>query len=54
MVDEKGLPLDVIRDVLRHNKMGFAVLDFVAAARESGNFSDKKLRKMGIPEEALV
>ena len=56
LTDTYGLPLQVTVEALR-GQGGFDVAGFVAAARESGNYSDTKLRVLlascGLPDSLM-
>lgn len=46
LMDSRGLPLDVIQDVLREEDAAFNLKEFVEAAKASQNYSLERLLRL--------
>ena len=44
LMDSKGLPLEIVNDLLREKGLGFDVVDFIEAALASGNFTYSSIK----------
>ncbi len=42
LVDSKGMPLDLINELMEENKFGFDVKGFIQAAKQSKNYQNKE------------
>lgn len=42
MVDSKGMPLDLLNQLLEENRMGFDVKGFIFTAKSSKNYANKE------------
>lgn len=43
LMDSKGLPFDILLDVFRERGYSFDLVGFIKSAKQSGNFSRKRL-----------
>jgi alanyl-tRNA synthetase len=49
LIDSKGMPLDLVQELLQEHKLAFDVYGFIKAARKSKNYSRERLINLLIP-----